>query len=83
MTPVPAGAMLSPGQAVEFLNASRPHLARLLRNRDILFVPAGSHRRAMHADLMAYKGRPRARHGFAFLRPARASDTWCTSHLVI
>ena len=57
VTLVPSGTMLTTQQAANILGVSRPHVSKLLKTGKIPFVSVGSHRRVMHADLMAYMDR--------------------------
>ncbi len=55
VTVAPAGAMLTTGQAANFLNASRPHLAKLLGDGEIPFTPVGPDGRFVNDDLTTCK----------------------------
>ncbi|MCB2100756.1 MAG: helix-turn-helix domain-containing protein [Rhodobacterales bacterium] len=47
--------ILTTVQAAEFLQVSRPHLTKLLKQGDIPYHMVGSHRRIRFEDLVAFK----------------------------
>lgn len=52
---------VTPNEAAEFLNVSRPHVAKLMDDGILPYRQVGSHRRIPYIDLAAYKEQQRAR----------------------
>lgn len=55
-----ASEELTPNEAAEFLNVSRPFVAKLLDEGVLPYRQVGSHRRIPYADLSAYREQERA-----------------------
>ena len=65
---------VTPNEAAEFLNVSRPFVAKLLDEGVLPYRQVGSHRRIPYADLAAYREQERARARKAMHRLTRESE---------
>lgn len=58
---VPIATEMTTQAAAELLGCSRPHLVKLLEERQIDYTTIGKHRRVRFEDVMAYKKRIKAK----------------------
>lgn len=65
---------LTPNEAAEFLNVSRPYVVKLLDEGVLPFREVGTHKRIPFADLAAYKHEQRARSRVAMTELVRLSQ---------
>jgi excisionase family DNA binding protein len=69
-----ASEELTPNEAADFLNVSRPYVAKLLDEGILPYRQVGSHRRIPYADLAAYREQERARARKAMKEMVRLSE---------
>lgn len=68
---VPFGGELSTQQAADMLQVSRPHLVKLIENKEIPYHKVGTHRRIRAQDVFAYRRRRDKTRNDALTRLAR------------
>ncbi len=74
VTLIPIDAEISPRQAADVLNVSRPYVVKLMDEGELDHRRVGSHRRLLLEDVLAYRERMRVKRDTAMDELARLSQ---------